>query len=89
MSIYADACYNIALNCIADSDTFGHAFNNYVTSRELGEWAALERAKFNPERAKRYGGSQKAWDEKVWRIAKDAWKDAMADAGKPGKAVEA
>lgn len=87
MSIYSDACYNIALNCIADSDTFGHAFNGYITSQELGYWAVRERDKFNPEHAERYGGSRRMWDRKVWRIAMDAWKDAMSDAGKPGKAA--
>lgn len=85
MSFYADACYNIALRCIADADTFGHAFDAYITSDELGYYAVRERDKFDPEHAKRYGGSRRAWERKVWRIADDAWKDAVADAGRPGR----
>lgn len=85
MSIYSDACYNIALACIADSETFGKALDSYVTSPELGWWASCERDKFDQANAKRYGGSRRAWDEKVWRIARDAWKDAMMTAGRPGK----
>ena len=84
MSIYSDQCCELALEIIAGHRTFGRAFNDYVTSQELGELAARERGKFDPCSAKRYGGSQKAWDSKVYRIALDAFKDAVSIAGKPG-----
>lgn len=85
MSIYSDACFELAMKCIAGRSTFGMAYSDYICGIELHELAVSERNRFDPEHPGCYGGSQKAWDERVWRIAKGAWKDAMVAAGRPGR----
>lgn len=76
MSLYYDRCYELALKMAEEHEDMEFAYASYITGYKLGELAREERAKFDPEHPEYYRGSQRAWDELVWMIAKDAWADA-------------
>ena len=71
MSIYQDLCWELAERY--------DDYTQYITSERMGERLCIERYKFDPEHAQRYGGSKHAWDMKLYRIAVEAWNEMNPD----------
>lgn len=67
MSMYQDKCWEIA----ARHD----CFEDYVMSKELTAKTREMRERFDPEHPDRFHGSQRRWDELVYRVAIEAWHD--------------